>query len=105
MGVRIKDGFEEMLGAQVSLRALHRAPCGCWRSRVSLAAMVHQLHECCVHLADRPHGPAAPHLPAENPHQDSQGKHTRCSQCPSLSGGAFVCSCMCVAHALSLADK
>lgn len=41
---------------------------GCWRSRVSLAAMVHQLHECRVHLADRPHGPAAAHLPTENSH-------------------------------------
>lgn len=36
--------------------------------------MVHQLHEGGVCLADRQTGPAAPHVPAENTHQDREGK-------------------------------
>lgn len=39
-----------------------------WRTFVSLSAMVQQLHECHLHLADRPDGPTASHLPAENTH-------------------------------------
>ncbi len=38
--------------------------------------MVHRLHEGGVRLADRQTGPAAPHVPAENTHQDCEGKQT-----------------------------
>lgn len=48
-----------------------------WRTLVSFSAMVQQLHERHLHLADRQDGPAAPHLPAENPDQDGKGKRTR----------------------------
>lgn len=41
---------------------------------VFFAAMVHRLHEGGVCLADGQTGPAAPHLPAENTHQDREGK-------------------------------
>lgn len=37
-------------------------------------AMVHQLHEGSVHLADRQNGSAAPHVPAKNTHQNCEGK-------------------------------
>lgn len=36
--------------------------------------MVHRLHEGGVCLADGQTGPAAPHVPAENTHQDREGK-------------------------------
>lgn len=39
-----------------------------WKTLTSLAAMVHQLHEYRLHLADRPHGPSASHLSTKNPY-------------------------------------
>lgn len=39
-----------------------------------VTAMVHRLHEGGVRLADGQTGPAAPHVPAENTHQNREGK-------------------------------
>lgn len=43
-------------------------PCIC------VSAMVHQHNEPPGHVVDRPHGPAASRLSAENPHQNCKGK-------------------------------
>lgn len=41
---------------------------------VSVTAMVHQHYEPSRNMADRPYGPAAPPLPAEDSHQDCQSE-------------------------------